>query len=355
MAKKPTIRLKKTELPIDPLAAHDHATQNQDRFYQHASRLLAEFHTVDGVASRSRFKTDFEASAFVPRVRAPLKLHRNFPVVASRRLVDAASHRAPWIWKVRESVSPVEYFSNGKASAETFVGQSDSHPFCFEIAFEGKVFTEAVDADTRKHLSDSFEKSKEIRALKRYLARINLQCVKEAIPVFLTSASREPLGRNWTEPDWEGDRIFCPGIVIRTEFCKTWLTNYDYNATSLIDGSNLGRIPAEYDLERAAMGFRGNADVEFLRREMNLEVAFQVISGTHYPVTVPTAWTKEMIFGTDPNPEDVRSGKAPIPPKAEVVMVTTLLERIPEMKRIISTLMRIARPYDHASFLPTDL
>lgn len=356
MAKRPTIRLKKTELPIDAVTALYQASCTQAQFLKEAQKLLTEFHTVErgqNMPGSPRFKGDFDG-AFTDRSATLLKVYSNFQISASRRLIDCASTSAPWIWKERASTGGPDFFITRKTSVETFCGESNVTPFRFEIQFQGKVFDHAVPVEARTIIDEQFKKSKQIRALKRYVARINLDCVRMAVPAFFSVDYSPPQGRRWDRPGWEGDRIFCPNVVVQVQFVKTWLTDMRYNASSLLIGNNCSTIPAEYDLERAAEGFRGNNSVLFLRTNFNEQLAFQITTPAG-PKIASAAWVNELLSGTNPTPEDIRSGKALIPPKAELVSVTTLLEKVPEMKRIIRTLMRIARPYDHASFCPTDL
>lgn len=356
MAKKPTIRLKKTELPIDSHTAYSQAEIHQDLFVEHTRKLLAEFHTGDGgelLESSPRFRTDFNAMAFHFKLRAPLKLHPQFELYTSRRLLDGGSQLAPWIWSAKRDLSGPRIFVSKTANVETIVTQEET-PFSFQIPFPGLVLDEPADDETRLKMYSDFLTSRPMRALQRYIARINWECIKSAVPAFFQVNHIESANQRWTQPGWDGDRIFCPAVAIRVGFSRTWLSSSEYKARSLLTGEG-SLIPAEYDFERAKAGFLGDAEVVYIRIPLDMTTAFQILSSYSRVKTPNAGWAEELLFGKDPTPADVRSGKALIPPKAEIVAVTSLLEKVPEMKRIIRTLLRIARPYDHASFLPTSL
>lgn len=356
MAKRPTIRLKKTELPIDSSTAQTQADLNQLKISDRATILLDEAHkneTGRWLDTAARFRVDFSAASFVHRAKQPMKIHPNFQVQMSRRLLDCESSQAPWIWKAKQSLSGATYFTAGKIAAETFRGHDEFEPFSFHLSFDGKIFDYPVLIEDRGAATAEFTNSKQMRALKRYITLINWGCIKASIPAFFRVRLASPPGHDWMENCWDDDRIFSPGARIDVEFVRAWLSDPKYTAISLVTGST-SSIPAEYDLEEARKRLFTVENGGLTLRPLPGEAAFQLVTSTGRRVAPTAAWTEALLFSKEGNSDDIQSGKAPIPPKAEVVLLTTLLEKIPEMKRIIRTLMRIAKPYDHASFLPAD-
>ena len=235
------------------------------------------------------------------------------------------------------------------------MGEMESS-FTFLIAFESKLFESPVPEKEREKITETFIKGKQFRALDRYVRAINWYCIQNAIPAWFGVILRQPTNVSWEEPGWSSDTTFCPGVEIHISFERAWVLDKDFLGKSLLNNLETNSVPAEYALEKAKAILLGKEkDARFIPVSVRTDLANQIVTSFSASKTPNAPWTEELLFGPDPKPEDVRSGKAPIPPKSEIVLATTLLERIPEMKRITRTLMRIARPYDPASFFPASV
>lgn len=352
MAKKPTIRLKKTELPIDIASAASYRLQATKEVELGVAVQLGHFHNIDGIRlpeTPARFVVDFQSTMCAPdSITTP---HAAQSFVASRRIADCASQFAPWIWRAKHTTVDRFLSENSKSEPETFIEENDQ-PFQFVIEFDRKIFDVPPTPEERKVIEEEFRKSKRTETLKRYISLINWESVKVALPVEFHID---------LEYHWFTDQIFTPRVIISMGFGRAWISSESYKARSLLNPkfrpSTGTYIPAEYDLvkARSELQYRGK-QIDLYRHPLDITFGIGIESmGLHSSRAITDEWINELLFGTDPTPEDVQSGKAPIPPKAEMVVLTKFLAHVPEMKRIVRTLMRIAKPYDPLSFLPVSL
>src|ERR1700757_92993 len=350
MADRPTIRLKKTELPIDSRVALSERSLHQTEIINQIATTIVEFNKLDGVplpGVTSRTVADFNLFMLPLAQSGQLRFNRDIAQVAFRKLVDYESSMAPWTWEPVHSIAAgTVNLSDTKAPCPVIFEQA-SGGLHLLLELGNQTIPPDVSHKNFEELIKKVDKQKQYRLLDRYLLRINLECIRAKIPVLFSLTNLS---------DRTSDTVFTERVGIEIQLNRLWMSDNKYKPRSLLSSSSLNStpqntIPAEYDLNEAKR--RLTQKLLFSTVPVSTSSCFAIATPTHPTSPKPSNnWVEALLKDEPVTDEEIQTGVKPIPPAAEIVTVLPLLQHVREMKKVLRSIMRISKPYDNLSFLP---
>lgn len=343
-----TIRLKKTELPISPKIAQDNAYSETYELRNRVNTLFDQLHkyrdgSVIGTATGSA-KILFFNKVIKLQEESTLGVQTAGRSLVFLRLLQAEAMRSPWVLKLSPDIPQrVDLLYDQKMNAPTLVSLSNSTPFEFFV--EKSIHVEDGYKFNTYTATERIEKSKAYRTMKRYLARLDWNCIKQGLPARFGLSVTHPV---ITETQ------FHFSLCIKLLFSATYLQGPKYTPTSLLHSTESPNLPAIFDLPevKAVLEHRGSPNTVIISKMIG---PGELVSP--FETTVPPGidWLNALLKGDRGADEDIQSGKVPIPPESQIVTLIPLLERVDDFKKIIKSIMRVCNPYDNVSFLPTSV
>lgn len=346
MAAIPTIRLKKTELPVDKAQASRNSADETAELAKRLRAMLDELHlTVEGTlipGTTMQQKEIFAARVLSNTTSTAMRLHDYGRRSIQKRVTDAGSAHAPWVWKpTQENSTRPDIRRNQKTGSPELLVMNDS-------TMELRLPLAGICPVLKKtYVGDSvvdkwLAKHPQYRALTKYVRKIDWACIEKGIPVRfrLIHRSNSNTGEGYS---------FLACIQVTVE--ATYLSS-NYNVTSLLGEKAFSMLPAIHDLAEAKRVFYGKGTAHFHSRPFSVTQFFLPLGKNAATIYPTSAWIEALMSGERGTDKDIRTGKAPLPPGSEIVSLLPVFEHFGEMKKIIKTLMRTAKPYDRISFLP---
>lgn len=349
MAKQPTIRLKKTELPISPYEARQHADNEMAEFAVKTLEIFEKFHKYENGSNMQgtmlNFKTLFIERVLRNRYSAEIRLQEAGKNLAFRRIMDISSPGAPWAWKPLTSTVPKVETNTDKKVSTPVAFHQNSQSFDLMIDLTDKKLGWPGGPDFLPEEKEASQ-SRKFRALSRYVRMLDWQAIKQGLSVRFSIGMSDKANNE--------NNVMTYFAVIKVKLATTYLSGSKYSPRSLLGDQAFATLPAVFDLETARALFEGK-EVGNTKLEVRPFLGYHFYQPLGRTENIPptTQWINDLVKNIRGTDEEIRSGKAPIPPAFEVITLLPLVDRMDDLKKIVRNILRIARPYDNISFLPT--